>query len=104
MKKYPILLICLFSLSLTCVRKGALESDGNEVPELLLGTFEDDYGIQYTITQSQFNFDGLKHAILEVDKDASYLLVKNDSINNSFPGKFSRIDCQNRIIASSLGS
>ena len=86
MKSHLLLIICLLSLSLTCVRKGALESDGNQVPELLIGTFEDDYGIQYTITQSEFNFDGLKHAIIEVDSDAAYILVKNDSINNSFPG------------------
>lgn len=62
-------------------------------PDYVLGTFEDDYGIQYLVSDSLFillpndNYHIKKWAL-----DQQFLIAQNDSANSYDPGKWTRID------------
>jgi cation:H+ antiporter len=66
---------------------------GSRAPSILSGTFEDDYGIRYTITDSTW----VQHpaATYHVDRwhpDEQFLIARNDSENSYDPGLWTRID------------
>jgi hypothetical protein len=66
------------------------------LPALLKGTFEDDYGIQYTINDTLWiQLPGAKYHIINCDTTEQYLLVRNDNANKTDGGLFTRIDYMN---------
>ena len=66
------------------------------LPALLKGTFEDDYGIQYTIDDTLWTqLPGGKYHIINFDTTEQYLLVQNDKANKTNGGLFTRIDYMN---------
>lgn len=63
------------------------------LPALLKGTFEDDYGIRYTINDTLWiQHPGAKYHIISCDTSEQYLLVQNDKANKTEGGLFTRID------------
>jgi len=63
---------------------------------LLKGTFEDDYGIRYTINDTFWiQHPGAKYHIVNCDTIKQYLLVQNDEANKTDGGLFTRIDYMN---------
>ena len=68
------------------------------IPTLLKGTFEDDYGIKYTINDSIWiQHPNAKYHIINCDTTEQYLLVQNDNANKTDGGLFTRIDYMNFI-------
>jgi hypothetical protein len=65
----------------------------HRMPSHLEGSFKDDYGIYYSLTNTAFNFeDGIQHEIVEWNIEDRYFIALNDSTNNEYPGLYSRID------------
>jgi hypothetical protein len=63
------------------------------LPAMLKGTFEDDYGEKYTISDTLWiQYPGAKFHVIDCDTTEQYLLVQNDKANKTFAGLFTRID------------
>ena len=63
------------------------------LPALLQGTFEDDYGIRYTINDTMWiQHPAAKYHIIDYDTTAQYLLVQNHKDNKTDGGLYTRID------------
>ena len=78
------LLIVLYSCS---------SPEVDKVPEYLIGNFEDDYGISYSISDSLFEMeDHTKIHILEWNIEEQFFAGQNDSTNIYDPFLYSRID------------
>jgi len=66
------------------------------VPAFLKGTFEDDYGIRYSINDTLWiQHPNAKYNIINCDTTEQYLLVQNDEANKTDGGLFTRIDYMN---------
>src|SRR5688572_19206778 len=66
------------------------------VPPFLKGTFEDDYGIRYTINDTLWTqHPNAKYHIINCDTTEQYFLVQNDKANKTDGGLFTRIDYMN---------
>ena len=66
------------------------------LPTLLKGAFEDDYGIRYSINDTLWTqLPGGKYHIINFDTTEHYLLVQNDKANKTNAGLFTRIDYMN---------
>jgi hypothetical protein len=64
-----------------------------KLPSWIKGEFTDDYGIPYTINDSLFKLgSSARYHILLFNEKEQYLVVKNDEINPSEKGLYSRID------------
>ena len=62
-------------------------------PSFLIGSFEDDYSVSYTISDSLFEMeDHTKIHILEWNMEGQYFVGQNDSLNPYDPLLYSRID------------
>lgn len=66
---------------------------GTAIPSYLLGRFEDDYGITYTVTEKLWLQEpNWRYHIIKYDSAGQFFIVQNDKRNPYEPGKFSRID------------
>lgn len=62
-------------------------------PAELIGSWEDDYSIRYTISDTLwFQRPGARYLILRWDADSGYLVARNGKENPADGGLFSRID------------
>jgi hypothetical protein len=62
-------------------------------PPMLLGEFEDDYGIGYSISGSEWlQKPGSRYHIVRWQTDGRYLIAQNDSGNPTDGGLWTRID------------
>ncbi|MEM1125436.1 MAG: hypothetical protein AAGI71_02205 [Bacteroidota bacterium] len=62
-------------------------------PPLLLGTFEDDYGIAYSISAARWHqHPNATYRIVQWDLEGRYLIAQNDEANPSDGGLWTRID------------
>lgn len=65
----------------------------DSVPSLLKGEFVDDYDIRYTVSDSLFFMHPrAKYHIIKWNIKDQYFIAKNDTINPSEKGLYSRID------------
>ncbi len=65
----------------------------NKLPEYLFGNFEDDYEIQYSVSDSLFFMKpDTKFHILSWNTDEQYFIAENDTANEFDGGLYSRID------------
>ena len=63
------------------------------IPSTFLGTFEDDYGIEYRISPTQFIQEPrIIYNILEWNSKEQYIITQNAATNPSEPNLFTRID------------
>lgn len=66
---------------------------GGAIPAYLVGRFEDDYGITYTISEKLFLQEpNWRYHIIKYDSAVNFFIVQNDKRNPYEPGKYSRID------------
>jgi hypothetical protein len=90
MQEFKLFLMGGLFLVLACPVKG---QQITKAPSYILGHFQDDYGINYAITDSIWlQSNTAKYHVLEWNQQGQWVLVKNDSSNPSEPGKFTRID------------
>lgn len=65
----------------------------SKIPAMLTGTFQDDYGIKYKITDSSWTqLPGTTYHIISWNVEQQYVVAKNDNNNPSDKGLFTRID------------
>ena len=90
-----IVVIALFAIALSSCATSSGSTDANALPKYMIGTFEDDYGIQYSIDDAALRLlpDDQFH-ILTVNRAENYLILQNDSLNIYAPSLFTRIDYQ----------
>lgn len=65
----------------------------DRAPSILLGNFEDDYEITYTISDSLFTME--EHTIVHISEwnlEEQYFIGQNDSLNEYDPLLYTRID------------
>lgn len=86
--------LLLLSLVLACTPKAEItKSKENSAPDFIMGQFEDDYSIRYTISDSLFTMeDHTKLHIMEWNPEEQYFIGQNDSLNPYDPLLYSRID------------
>lgn len=69
------------------------QNETSSIPDFLLGSFEDDYGVSYSISDSLFVMeDHTRIHILEWNLKEQFFVGKNDSQNIYDPLFYSRID------------
>jgi hypothetical protein len=63
------------------------------LPAFLVGEFEDDYGIRYTVDDDTWlQHPGSRYHVVEWHVDEQYVVLQNDSANPSDGGLWTRID------------
>lgn len=78
----------LVALALGCASPSRMAPDS-----LVLGRFEDDYGIQYEISDSLwFQAPGARYHIVRWNAAEQFLIARNDSANATDGGRWTRID------------
>ncbi len=84
-------LIILLSIVLTyCL---GCTSPSKNIPEFLKGTFQDDYKIEYELTEKiLFQKPSTRFHILKWNVDEQYFIAKNDSLNSYDPNLYTRVD------------
>ncbi len=84
------ILISLFISATLCV---SCSSNPQKVPDYLVGSFQDDYNIEYELTEKLFfQKPGTRFHILKWNIDDQYFIARNDSLNSYDPNLYSRID------------
>jgi hypothetical protein len=84
------ILISLFISATLCV---SCTSTTQKVPDYLVGSFQDDYNIEYELTEKLFfQKPGTRFHILKWNIDDQYFIARNDSLNSYDPNLYSRID------------
>ncbi|RYF19489.1 MAG: hypothetical protein EOO42_14290 [Flavobacteriales bacterium] len=64
-----------------------------KAPEFVLGTFTDDYGISYVISDTLWvQNPKAKYHIIKWNPEKQYLVLKNDAGNKTDGNKYTRID------------
>jgi len=87
---YSLIIILLFISATLCV---SCTSTSQKVPEYLIGSFQDDYNIEYELTEKVFyQKPGTRFHILKWNLDDQYFIAQNDSLNSYDPNLYSRID------------
>ncbi len=68
-------------------------SKSSSIPATLLGSFEDDYDIQYRISKTEFvQLPGISYNIVQWNVQQQYIITKNAADNPSEQNLFTRID------------
>ena len=63
------------------------------LPVSMIGNFKDDYGSVYSISKNVWVHDTrIKYHLLLYNKEANYIIAKNDEANPSDGGLYTRID------------
>jgi hypothetical protein len=92
----PILLSCAAPPGGDIPEPGSREPGAatpTTAPADLLGTFEDDYGIRYTISPSSWRQgSGIEYHVVAWDPAGRSLIARNDEDNPSGGGRWTRID------------
>lgn len=94
MRNLPVVFLLIVCFVWNCSPEKTSEK-GNEKkpPEFMIGLFEDDYEIQYSVSDSTFIL--LPKDVYYIQKwelSQQYLITRNDSSNAFDPGKWTRID------------
>ncbi len=59
----------------------------------MLGNFQDDYGIRYTISDTTWiQHSNIKYHLLKYDSVGEFFIARNAATNPSDPGLYTRID------------
>jgi hypothetical protein len=106
MRQYPVLYLCSAMKNSVIIiiaalfvfvhcKPGQVSSSRSLkiIPADLLGNFNDDYDIRYTITGKTWTqHPNAIYHLLSYDTAGKFFIAKNDSKNPSDPGLYSRID------------
>lgn len=88
--RFIVLITVLLFLACSSPRS---EPDALELPAFLIGAFEDDYGVNYSISDSLLTMED--HTILHISEwnlEEQYFVGQNDSLNPYDPLLYTRID------------
>lgn len=86
------IIVFLFSISCNTVKKNQ-QLTWKGIPEEFLGTFADDYGSVYEISNTLWVHDEkIKYHLISFNIDSLYLIARNDENNPTDKGLFTRID------------
>jgi len=84
--------ICLTIISVLFIGCNS-DKNSSSVPDYLMGNFEDDYEIYYSMSDSVFKMNsGTKFHIVKWNSEEQYFIAENDSSNEFDAGLYSRID------------
>lgn len=87
---YWLLIVCVL---LGCSNRDASQKNEKNPPSFILGDYQDDYGITYTISDTLWlQHPSAKYHILEWAPEDKYFIAQNDTSNPSGGGLFTRID------------
>lgn len=76
-----------------CAHAPAQIATSDGPPPMVLGTFEDDYDIRYTISEREwFQHPRARYRIVRWNRQGQYLIAQNDAANPGEGGRWSRID------------
>jgi hypothetical protein len=65
----------------------------DSIPSHLQGSFEDDYGIRYSINDTLWvQHPRIKYHIIKWNKEGQYIIARNDANNPGEEGLYTRID------------
>lgn len=82
--------IFIFIYAALCVN---CSSSAQKVPDYLIGSFQDDYNIEYELSKEQFfQKPGTRFHILTWNVEDQYFIARNDSLNSYDQNLYSRID------------
>jgi len=82
---FSLLIVLTYCLACTSVSK--------EIPKFLQGSFQDDYKIDYELTEKMFfQKPNTRFHILKWNIEEQYFIAKNDSLNPYDPNLYARID------------
>jgi hypothetical protein len=89
-------LVLLLALSLSACRSQDVRDrdlDTLRADTRLLGDFEDDYGMHYSISKTTWrHLPGTVYHIEYWDTDGQFIVARNDDSNSGYPGLWTRID------------
>jgi len=94
-RRYLLLILSLGLLLGGCMHRppSSTETAAGTPPSLLLGDFEDDYGIRYTITlQTWRQHPATTFHLVRWEPEGRYLIARNDADNPGDGGLWTRID------------
>lgn len=75
------------------VTVSVLQQSMDTIPAILPASFSDDYGIQYSISDSLWlQHPSSRYSILRWNKEQQYIIAKNGAQNKSDAGLYTRID------------
>lgn len=64
-----------------------------DLPDALIGSFSDDYGSTYTISQNEWHHGvGNTYRLISFDPDGQFIIAQNAESNPTDQGRYSRID------------
>ena len=90
--KYLFWLI-LLCVTMGCTNRKAVQNIEGSAPPLLIGNYEDDYGIRHTIGENLwYQHPDSRYRIVHWFPEAQYLIAQNDESNASDGGLWTRID------------
>lgn len=90
--KHALWLIILCVLT-GCANRNVTREIGEGAPSLLIGNYEDDYGIAYSIEEGLWHqHPDTRYRIVHWYPDAQYLIAQNDDANAHDGGLWTRID------------
>ena len=82
-----------FLLLMALVVPSVLEAPSSPVPDLLRGSFVDDYQVPHVINDTMWSLGSRdRYHIVASNDSARYLIARNDAGNTSDAGKWTRID------------
>ena len=95
-KRIPVILIFFVSISYKAKCSNQESSKlffTDSIPTVFLGNFMDDYGINYSVTDSLWTqHPGIKYHIIKWNTTDQYIIAKNGSKNPSEADLYTRID------------
>ena len=94
MNKFLIYLLCVSFFS-NCKPGNKINKKiaVNNIPMEMLGNFQDDYGIRYTISDTTWIQQAtIKYHLLKYDSVGQFFIARNAATNPSEPGLYTRID------------
>lgn len=94
MNKSLLFAVCLyFFANCTPGSKISKTTALNNIPTSMLGNFQDDYGIRYTISDTTWiQHSKIKYHLLKYDSSEQYFIARNAVTNPGEPGLYTRID------------
>lgn len=93
MNNFFLILSLPLLVFLSCTNNDSVQEPIPSPPEFIIGQFEDDYAISYSIADSLFTMeDHTRLHIIEWNMEQQFFIGLNDSLNPYDPLKYSRID------------
>lgn len=90
---WVVILVSLMVFNGSCRSSGKLQSPPIELPDEIIGVFEDDYGSSYIVNNLtwQHGKSNIYHLIM-FNEDEQFIIARNDDNNPTDGGLFSKID------------